>query len=369
MRSYVVQPGDSPAKIAGRHAGCPKCARDLVRANPHKPTLVAPNGFATFKTMRVGEKLNLPDKWASPRFDTFPSTYFAALPHADGVTVSKLHPAVVAGVLGDYSTLDLAATKIDSLPSLSDTEFADTAIEAADALSKSVQEVIPSSNGVAIGSALDTQALAFDARTRATGMQAALAVGSAVVAARTQIQSSLAVGLDKAHAALSSFYASPPPVVTPVPSIPVTTAVPAAVQAILSLDPCVAQNAAMVCAAQTIMGISPDGKYGDTTSAAARKIAPGAPPACNPRPAWWAPTGSKNCPGATPSPPRNTTPLPPGPTPLPSLPTPVPPVSAPPNGGLGMAGVTGLALLGAGAVGGAIYLAMNHSPRRAARRY
>lgn len=67
-------------------AGCPRCSRDLVRANPHKTTHTWPNGYITFEELRVGEVLNLPDKWWSKEFDELPPSYFAALPHPDGVT-------------------------------------------------------------------------------------------------------------------------------------------------------------------------------------------------------------------------------------------------------------------------------------------
>ncbi len=89
VRVHEVQAGDSPASIAITHAGCPKCSIDLIRANPHKPTVTYPNGYVTFKELRRGEKLNLPDKWWSKEFDELPSSYFAALPYADGVTPGK----------------------------------------------------------------------------------------------------------------------------------------------------------------------------------------------------------------------------------------------------------------------------------------
>jgi hypothetical protein len=81
---YIVQPGDSPARIAARQAGCPKCAIDLVVANPHKPAVRYPNGFVTFRELRVGERLALPDKWFSGALDRLPRAYFESLPSADG---------------------------------------------------------------------------------------------------------------------------------------------------------------------------------------------------------------------------------------------------------------------------------------------
>lgn len=91
MRTYVVQPGDSPASIATRDdmAGCPRCARDLIAANPHKCTRTLPNGYITFEELRVGETINLPDKWFDGTLDRMPPSYFASLPHPDGITPSR----------------------------------------------------------------------------------------------------------------------------------------------------------------------------------------------------------------------------------------------------------------------------------------
>jgi hypothetical protein len=88
VRLYEVQPGDSPASIAAQdaHAGCPKCSIDLIRSNPHKPTVRHPNGFVTFKEIFVGEKLRLPEKWFSGELDRLPKSYFENLPHHDGTT-------------------------------------------------------------------------------------------------------------------------------------------------------------------------------------------------------------------------------------------------------------------------------------------
>jgi hypothetical protein len=90
MRAYEVEPGDSPAKIAIKYAGCPKCTIDLVRANPHKRAVVHPNGFQTFESLKIGEVLNLPAKWFDGSMDALPKSYYAALPHADGRTPGAL---------------------------------------------------------------------------------------------------------------------------------------------------------------------------------------------------------------------------------------------------------------------------------------
>lgn len=80
VRNYVVQRGDSPAKIAIEYAGCPKCVADLVDANPHKPFVTLAGGFRTFRELGVGESLNLPDKWFDGTLDRMPQQYFDALP-------------------------------------------------------------------------------------------------------------------------------------------------------------------------------------------------------------------------------------------------------------------------------------------------
>jgi len=77
---------------------------------------------------------------------------------------------------------------------------------------------------------------------------------------------------------------------------------PAAVIALGAIDPCQQANVAIVCAAQKALGVSVDGKYGTDTATAARRVFAGAPPACSPRPSWWAPVGSSNC-GSTVLPP------------------------------------------------------------------
>jgi hypothetical protein len=112
MRTYVVQPGDSPAGIASRDdmAGCPKCAIALVNSNPQKQAIELPNGYKTFKELRVGETLFLPDEWFDGRHDALPPSYFKALPSADGVTLGvgmACRPAprmeTVADVMSEWS--------------------------------------------------------------------------------------------------------------------------------------------------------------------------------------------------------------------------------------------------------------------------
>jgi hypothetical protein len=58
----------------------------LVLGNSHKERVVHPNGYVSFKELRVGERLELPEKWFSGELDQLPNSYFASLPSANGVT-------------------------------------------------------------------------------------------------------------------------------------------------------------------------------------------------------------------------------------------------------------------------------------------
>ena len=94
MRVYIVQPGDTPSSIARRDdmAGCPKCAKDLVEANPHRESVRHPNGFLAFLEPLVpGEQLWLPEKWFDGTLDRMPQAYFDDLP-AVPVGLGQLPP-------------------------------------------------------------------------------------------------------------------------------------------------------------------------------------------------------------------------------------------------------------------------------------
>lgn len=64
-------------------------------------------------------------------------------------------------------------------------------------------------------------------------------------------------------------------------------------------SPCDQTNVRLVCAIQRALGVTVDGKWGNDSANAARARFPNAPPACSPRPSWWAPKGQSNCTTAT----------------------------------------------------------------------
>jgi LysM repeat protein len=91
------------------------------------------------------------------------------------------------------------------------------------------------------------------------------------------------------------------PTSTPVVAPPVSS-VPAAAQILVSINPCLQSNVEIVRAVQTALGLNPDGKYGNDTSSAVRRLVPNAPPACAVQP-WWGAKGVPAPPGP-PAPPQ-----------------------------------------------------------------
>jgi hypothetical protein len=331
-------------------AGCPKCGGiDFVRANPHKESVVYPNGFTTFREIRVGEKLILPEKWFSKEFDELPPAYFSSLPHPDGVTPSKLGLAA-AGILGDYSTLDAASSSVNSL--LRDLSGATGAValseivnNAAALIDKSVSEVT-SANQTAAGYAQDARASTYWARKRGAEMAAATDAGDQAAAdqARAEIQNVLSTAVGSARLALQSFYATPTSTPSAFPA-DVTAAAQAASAAIASdTNYCssVAQSHSAVNSAvhafkttwnasQTPKVPTGTGNYEQATADALKRVLGNAPAACATRAEPSPSPSSRDSGGGLVTPPQEQ--------------------------GLSVGAILGIGLLGAGAVGGAIYLA------------
>lgn len=360
-------------------AGCPKCAIDLVRANPHKESTVHPNGFATFKTLRAGEKLNLPSKWFNGDLESRPRAYFAALPHYDGVTPGKFGVGA-PNVLNDYAALDAASAKVGALAVLGDQAFAAAVNGAADAVDTSIREIGDATTVPTVYAA----PYARDARTatnqarqyNATVLDSAIAAGDTQEAfqARTEILKKLSSALGSSRLALQAFYGdggqpAPPPDVVKVDIGPATIDPAPEVQVSIgpaAIDPASTTPATVVAAAQAAavaMGADANycasvaqphsavnsavhafktawnianpsaavpigtSKYEQATADAITRVLGSAPVACG-----------AVAPGAQPPPPLDL-------------------VVPPQEKNLGVGGVLGLGLLGAGVVGGAIYFA------------
>lgn len=390
MHTHVVQAGESPSSIAINYVGCPKCSRDLIEANPHKPAVVHPNGYISFKDLREGEKLKLPGKWFDGSLDSRPTAYFAALPYHDGVTPGKFGVGA-PNVLNDYAALDAAGVKVGALAALGDQAFAAAVNGAADAVDVSVREIGEGTTTPTVYAA----PYARDARTatakarqyNATVLDAAIAAGDAQEAfqARTEILKNLSSALGSARLALQAFYGdagdggAPQPVAPapqPTPEIQVDigpatidptltspAVVTAAAQAAVSAmgadanyctsvaRPGSAVNSAVHAFKTAWNAANPNNPvpigtstYEQATADAIMRAVGHAPVACG---ASAVPSAS---PGATPT--------------APSL------VAPEPSKGIGVAGILGLGLLGAGAVGGVIYYATSKpvAPRRRVRR-
>ena len=99
--------------------------------------------------------------------------------------------------------------------------------------------------------------------------------------------------------------------------------------ALSQVDPCNQLYVGMVCSAQSVLGLNPDGKWGSGSYGAAKARGLSAPSPCSPRPSWWAPVGQSNC-GQISAPSPTPSPMPvPGPMPAP-MPSPMPgPAPAP----------------------------------------
>ncbi len=392
MREYVVQAGDTPASIAARDdmAGCPKCSVDLIHANPHKPTVRYKNGFETFRELRAGEKLRLPTKWFDGTLDLRPKAYFSALAHPDGST-----PGVGApNVLNDYAVLDAAAAQVGALAALSDQPFNYAVEVAATAVDSAVGQI---GNGDTVPTvyaapyAQEVRKYTALARQRNAELKAAIVAGDdqAAFKVRSDILHDLSSALTSAQLALQAFYGdagSPPEVVVdigpatidPTPQVDVTIG-PA------TIDPVPVLPASVIAVAQAAANaIGANANY-CASVAQAGSVVNSAVHAF--KTAWNAANPSSPVPVGTGTYEQATAdaikrvighspvacgraaavPALPAPTIAPPAAPPLVVPSQAPKPGIGVAGVLGLGLLGAGAVGGVIYLAAK-SPRHRVRR-
>ena len=341
-------------------AGCPKCSRDLIAANPHKPTVLHPNGYRSFREMSVGERLVLPERWFDGSLDALPPTYFAALPHPDGVTPSK---SGTVGALGDA-----ASDAVTALAQLDDRTFSVAADPASMLIDQSVSAADSNANPAIAAYAQATHIATSAARQRNQDLIRAIDSNdqSGATRARLDVQNDLLTAIDSAQLALSAIYGGGAP--SPLPSSPAplpASTLPATVLA-------AAQAAAAAIGADPNFCTSV-AQPGTAANAAvhAFKMAwnaanPGNPVPINTSTYEQATADVLTQVLGTAAPAACTTRVPP----LPPLPSPPPtPVVVPPKEekGLSTAAVAGLGLLGAGAVGGAIYLATRPHKARVRR--
>lgn len=326
-------------------AGCPKCGGiDFVRANPHKESVVHPNGFTTFKELHVGEKLNIPDKWSNGELDHRPRAYFAALPYHDGVTPSSLG-ALAAGVLADYAALDAASTKVGALSTMNDQPFSDSVGDTADSVGAAVREISGGTAGAYAQSARDSTDQARQLNT--LSLLPAIISGdqSASFQARRDILNALSNALVSARSALKSFYDEPQSGFS-ADMVAVAQAVAAAVAADPSYCASVARSGSAVNSAvhdfKAIWNASQSGKvpintgsYEQVTAAAIARVLGSAPSPCPPR--------------------------------SPSISAAAPSLITVPSKGLSTGAVVGISLLTAAAVGGGALL-MTQKPTRKRRK-
>jgi|HubBroStandDraft_1064217.scaffolds.fasta_scaffold42822_2 hypothetical protein len=315
MHHYTVQYGDTPRSIARRFG---IHVRQLIAANPNKP-VVNVSGDQTWSALSPGERLRVPYSHEFREFITAPA-FASPVPYAQSVPSWQpqthwrpappvsYHPGRfrfephhgLRGV-GDV----LAGHRFEEALRLREGRrgyeyggnpygVAETGV--GDAASDAVQALL------AAGDPCDPANAPFVCLAQtALGLQADGKWGAGT-AKKAQAAYPGAPGPCSPRPAWwapkgqSNCGASAPP------SGPLPSGAPPALLALASLDPCSPANVSTVCAVQVALGLQPDGKWGAGTAAKARAVMPNAPPACSPRPGWWAAKGQSNCGGAAPAP-------------------------------------------------------------------
>lgn len=379
---YQVQVGDSPDMIARRHG---VTTNALINANSHKSTRMVA-GRRTWDSLRPNETITVPVGGRVHGLGAIAPAAMSA-PHAQikqgstGADVALWQTIIGTTADGVFGPNTAAATKAwqsshglsadgivgpktwaaaingnapvasASLPAVA--AAASTSISVGIAAAAAVAALVAdpgyctsvAKSGTAVNTAIHNFKAAYNSANPSSALPINTGKYEPVVA--SALSSALGgVPVPPGCGAIPSAAAPPPPPVTlpSLPSIPqitpVTTAVaasvPAALAALASIDPCYSGNVSMVCAAQSVLGVTVDGKYGADTAAALRKYVPNAPAGCATQ-SWWAAKGKSNCgvvmPSLPTSLPTSLPSLPSLPTSLPSLPsTPwVPPASSQPT--------------------------------------
>jgi hypothetical protein len=373
---YRVKQNDTPTKIAARF-GVPM--RSLLGANPRKPTTVVA-GIPTWRSLAVGETVSVPAGVGvgfvgSTASDAVSALVAAGSPclQSNVALVCAAQAALGVGADGKWGSGSATAAQklvpgapagcsprpawwapsgqsncVGAAPTAAAATGGAVGVTAAAAAAAAALAADPNyCKSVAVpGTLVNTTVHNFKAAWNAVNPSQAVPIGTGKYEPVTAAALSSALGGQTVAPGCGAAPSAPAPSITPAfvapsspavaPSAPVAS-VPSAVTALLTYDPCQQQNAAAVALAQRALGQPVDSKYGTDTSTAARRLVPGAPAGCSPRPAWWAPPGQSNAPAAqtVPAAAPVAVSCPPGTALNPSTGAcqPIPPQPAPPSGG------------------------------------
>jgi hypothetical protein len=373
-RDYTVVFNDSPEKIAKRFG---IAMSTLLAANPQKPTTFF-NGVKTFRDLQIGETLNIPSvglNGTGVGFNFLKATFVPwGLPqeiakaanrrHVDHPSREgrnswehwqRVHPGTpysdyqrwwnqygqAGGTISGVGDAGVGQSPADAVAALTANDPCDPANVGLVWAAQQAVGVQPDGKWGS-GSAKAANAKGFPAPAGCSPRPSWWAPAGQV--------NQPPAGSGQFTAPQNTIFGNAPaPAVstTPSPGSSPSTASPA-VQQLTLVDPCDPSNVSAVGAAQSALGMQPDGKYGSGTATAARKqLGSFAPSACSPRPSWWLPPGQSNLGGAAPAPAPTSMPgptpvpgplgPPPGPTPVPGpMPGPTPqPISVVPTPGPG----------------------------------
>jgi hypothetical protein len=315
--TYKVGYGDSPTRIARAHN---VRLSDLVAANPHKVTAIVA-GNRTFKDIHAGERLRLPFGIGDSITDTINALVASGGPCLQANVMLVCAAQTLLGVTVDgkwgsaTSTAARARGAINAPAACSPRPVWWAPIGQSSCpivASPSVTPVVAPAPAVLAPAAVlalgtinpcDSSNVGIVcAAQKALGVTVDGKYGTTTAGAARKLFSGAPPACDprpvwwapvgQTNCGVSPVTASLPTIVAPAP-VPASV-VPAAVQALATINPCLEANVAIVFAAQKALGVAADGKYGTATASAAQKVLPGAPSACSPRPAWWAPVGMNN---------------------------------------------------------------------------
>ena len=326
MRTVKPLFNESPAMLA-RRIGTSVPA--LFAANPHKPTTVVA-GKRTFQSLHQNESLNVPS--GSLGFVGAIAPASPSAPHAmiqqgsSGADVALWQTIIGVTPDGGFGPQTAAATKAwqsahglnpDGVVGPKTWAAALGTTAPAPAPTAATTPVTAPSAGLLASASAAVAALAADSNYCVSVGRVGTPVNTAVHNFKAAWNSAnpgnpVPIGTGKYEPVVAQALSSAlggitvPPgcgagAPAPAPQQPAAQAqpapvssAPAAVMALSAIDPCNQANASIVAAAQAALGVGADGKYGSDTAAAARRVFPGAPAACSPRPAWWSPPGQSN---------------------------------------------------------------------------